>query len=156
MSGCVAIGRIVGIIPSSELCELTRPSKLKVNLFEELRLSYAPPLPCGVALDTVELCQVQKIEEVQVSHIQKIAFVFTPQSLIEGEYICDGVNDAYVVRYRGVRGTGSTSTDQRVVLSTIEPLPFASMHPGHKFFNTCFSSRIWGDREVLRDTVVKY
>ena len=144
-----------GCILSVTLCH----SKMDINQYEKI-----DNFMRTIQDDTIEVRQIRnryiEVNELiqttyqvrlSVSHLHGIIFVFRKRDIIDGNYPCKGMENAFVIEYKYVN-------NRFCMIPPIECLPFPCLYPGFpicKFFSRRVFDSIYNLKRSLTSLLCK-
>jgi hypothetical protein len=101
--------------------------------------------------ENTELIQTRKGSWVDTSCIKEICFVFSYLDVIDGKYYCEGISNAYYIRYRYISETLGIEAISKKSRPFFE---FPSCYPTFPFFWTaCFSTELWQSIVIIQQAI---
>jgi hypothetical protein len=88
-------------------------------------------------VDVVELVNIARVADISVSDIIRVAFIFAASDIINNTYYVQGIEDAYIIRFRY-----SVRSNELVELPTFYPFPDLFAEYNGKWCE-CFSRSIF-------------
>lgn len=162
-------GTIVARIVKAAVGTRSPSVSVEVNIFEnfnEFGTKEGILSPPGVSESHLkhlpELVQTTKVRVVEMTHVSNLAFVFTQASLQDASsmyFTCQGMANAFLLRYRFDPYKESDFEDVRRMksLSTIPfnfCLPFPSCYRNSKYPD-CFARRVWNNLLLVKLEMAK-
>ncbi len=88
---------------------------------------------------------------IDTSSIKEICFVFSYIDVIDGKFCCEGISNAYYIRYRYISETLSVEA----ISSKVHPhFAFPSLYPTfHSLWTTCFSTEMWETTVLIQQAI---
>jgi len=101
-------------------------------------------------VDVVELVNIARVADISVSDIIRVAFIFAASDVINNTYYVQGIEDAYIIRFRY-----SVHSNELVELPFFYPFPDLFAEYNGKWCE-CFSLSIFSGIVQLRQELWRF
>jgi hypothetical protein len=134
----------------------TGEPQLTINLFAPFqqtclvhKLLFSPP----ANLEFIpEFVQTTSMIEVPLKQIHDICFLFSLKDVFSGIVFCEGIHNAFFVRFRSEL---DTNENYEAVDINNHYYCFPSLSPMYRQYGTCYIKRIWNCVSCIQDAMFK-
>jgi hypothetical protein len=150
-------GRIVNIVPDDDNLSVNN-KMIALNVFLPFELSVVnkstQPIMYGSMNNIPELVMSNIIIHVPLKQIYDICFVFSVTNISTGNAFCEGIINAFIIRFRCAFELLDNNINQPEYINLFNYYCFASLCPLYRNFGVCYHSRIWSMISMIQYKIV--